>query len=111
METKAAVEALSSLAHDTRLGIFRLLVIQGEEGFPAKTISERLGVVPATLSFHLSNLERAGLLKSWRVQRQVFYAADYAGMSRLLSFLAEDCCQGRPEICLPGCFQAASGTA
>ncbi len=98
MERKSAIEALSALAQETRLGIFRLLVRAGPNGLAAGGIAERLGVVPATLSFHLGHLERAGLLRSWRVRRQIFYAADYRGMGRLVGFLTEDCCQGSTEM-------------
>jgi DNA-binding transcriptional ArsR family regulator len=99
MEEKAAIEALAALAQETRLRVFRLLVHVGPSGLAAGGIAERLGVPPSTLSFHLRELERAGLLRSWRRQRQVFYAADVEGTRRLLTFLTADCCQGHPEIC------------
>ena len=99
MEEKAALAALAALAHETRLAVFRLLVIAGPSGLPAGDIAERVGVVASTLSFHLKELDRAGLLRSWRRQRQVFYAADYAGTRGLLTVLTRDCCQGHPEIC------------
>ena len=67
----------------------------------AENFARTLEVAPSTLSSHLGILERAGLLQSWRVQRQIFYAADYGGVRDLLAFLTEDCCQGRPEICAP----------
>lgn len=99
MEIKSAIDALSALAQDTRLSIFRLLVRNGPEGLNAGEIGDRVGVAASTLSHHLATLERAGLLRSWRVQRQIFYAADFAGIRGLLSFLMEDCCRGLPEIC------------
>ena len=99
MKTYEAVAALGALAQETRLAIFRLLVRQGPSGLPAGAVAESLDVQPSTLSFHLAHLERAGLLRSWRVQRQIFYAVDFAGMRALLAFLSDDCCQGHPEIC------------
>ena len=77
MESTRAVKALSALAHETRLAVFRRLVTAGPGGLPAGGIAHDLGVVPATLSFHLGHLQRAGLLRSWRVQRNAYYAADY----------------------------------
>ena len=71
----------------------------GPNGLPAGDIAERVGVPPSTLSFHLKELDRAGLARSWRVQRQIRYAADYEGLRRLLAFLTADCCNGHPEIC------------
>ena len=99
MEEKAAVTALAALAQDTRLAIFRLLVQEGPSGLPAGEIASRLGVLASTLSFHLKELDRAGLVRSWRRQRQVFYACNYDGTRQLLTFLTDDCCQGHPEIC------------
>ncbi|MFV3074922.1 ArsR/SmtB family transcription factor [Niveispirillum fermenti] len=107
MESKNAIEAFAALAQDTRLSIFRLLVRMGPDGLHASEIANRVGVPASTLSHHLGILERAGLLRSWRVQRQIFYAADYAGTRKLVAFMMEDCCQGRPEICggiqMPAC--------
>jgi len=99
METKQAVTALSALAQETRLEVFRLLVKEGPNGLSAGIIARRLMVPPATLSFHLSQLEQAGLLRSHRQSRRILYAADIEGARRLLAFLMEDCCQGNPEIC------------
>lgn len=94
-----AIEALAALAQETRLDVFRLLVRVGPEGLAAGAIADTLKVSRATLSFHLSQLERAGLLRSARQGRSIIYSADFDGMSRLLGFLTEDCCAGRPEIC------------
>lgn len=94
-----AVEALSALAHDTRLKVFRLLVQSGPEGVTAGAIAGHTGVPPSTMSHHLAILERAGLVGSKRQSRLIRYRADYAAMRRLLSFLVQDCCQGAPEMC------------
>jgi DNA-binding transcriptional ArsR family regulator len=99
METSQAITAFAALAQETRLGALRLLVQAGPNGLPAGEIAERMGVPPSTLSFHLKELDRAGLTRSWRVQRQIRYAADFEGLRRLLAFLTADCCNGRPEIC------------
>lgn len=99
METGGAIEAFAALAHETRLAIFRLLMREGPGGLSAGTVARRTDIVPSTLSFHLGQLERAGLLRSWRVHRQIFYAVDIAGTRRLIAFLTEDCCGGNPEIC------------
>jgi DNA-binding transcriptional ArsR family regulator len=101
MEEKQALAALAALAQETRLAVFRLLVRQGPLGIPAGEVAQRLGVAAATLSFHLKELERAGLISSTRRQRQILYATDYAGTRELLDFLMRDCCQGMPELCGP----------
>ena len=99
MDDQNAVAALSALAQEHRLKIFRALVKEGPSGLAAGEIARRLGLAPSALSFHLAQLERAGLLRSWRVKRHIFYAVEIDGMRRLLGFLTEDCCQGQPEIC------------
>jgi DNA-binding transcriptional ArsR family regulator len=107
METMQAVTAFAALAQATRLAALRLLVQAGPSGLPAGEIAARLDVPPSTLSFHLKELDRAGLVRSWRVQRQIRYAAHYEGLRRLLAFLTEDCCNGHPEIC-GGLMQAVA---
>jgi DNA-binding transcriptional ArsR family regulator len=94
-----AVTALSALGHETRLAVFRLLVKAGPDGLPAGRIAEALAVAPSTLSAHLAQLERAGLLRSARADRRILYAVDFIGTRRLLGFLVDDCCDGRPELC------------
>jgi len=96
-----AVEALSGLAHASRLAVFRLLVRAGPDGLPAGEIAREVGALPNTLSTHLNILGHAGLIRSRREGRSVIYSADYDGMRALLGFLMEECCAGRPEICAP----------
>lgn len=92
MKPVAAIAALSALAHEHRLAIFRLLVEQGLEGLPAGVIAEKLGLLPSSLTFHLQHLTRAGLLNARRSSRQIFYAADFAAMRSLVGYLTENCC-------------------
>lgn len=94
-----AVDALGALAHETRLAVFRMLVVAGEDGMIAGAIAEAQGVPPSTMSHHLATLERAGLVQSQRESRLIHYRADFAGMRRLLAFLMQDCCGGAPEMC------------
>lgn len=99
MHLPDAVEALSALAHGSRLAVFRLLVRAGAEGMAAGEVAREVGAVPSTLSTHLAILERARLIQSRRVGRSLIYSANYDGMRDLLGFLVADCCAGRPEIC------------
>jgi DNA-binding transcriptional ArsR family regulator len=99
MDERSAIEALAGLAQEHRLRVFRLLVREGPIGLPAGEIALRLGVPPSTMSSHLAQLERAGLLRSRRDQRRIIYAVELEGVRSLLAFLIEDCCQGHPEIC------------
>lgn len=99
MEIKSATEALAALAQESRLAIFRLLVEAGPQGLPAGGIAERLGIPAPTLSFHLALLARAGLATQRREGRFIYYAADFDAMNRLVGFLTDQCCGGRPELC------------
>jgi DNA-binding transcriptional ArsR family regulator len=102
METKQIVQALGALAQDTRLGIFRLLMQAGPQGMAAGQIGEQLNLPPATLSFHLAGLHRAGLAQSRQDGRFVIYSADFAAMNALVGFLSENCCGGRGCIPITG---------
>lgn len=100
MEIKTAVAALGALAQETRLGIFRLLVEAGPGGVSAGSIGETLKVPGATLSFHLKELARAGLVSARQERQFIYYAADFDQMAELMSFLTQNCCHGMPQKCL-----------
>jgi DNA-binding transcriptional ArsR family regulator len=102
METKRAIEALGALAQETRLELYRLLVTVGPGGLPAGVIAERLGVLPASLTFHLHQLVHAGLITHRRLSRQIIYSAEYSTMNDLLAYLTENCC-GRDSLYAPAC--------
>ena len=96
-----AVKAFASLAQESRLEAYRLLVKAGADGMPAGQIAERLEVPPATLSFHLKELTNADLIERRREGRSIIYGLNVEGMRNLLGYITEDCCQGRPELCEP----------
>jgi ArsR family transcriptional regulator, arsenate/arsenite/antimonite-responsive transcriptional repressor len=101
METSNAVAALSALAQDSRLEIFRLLVQAGPEGMAAGQVAEKLGLAPNTLTFHFDRLRFAGMVTVRRNGRSMIYAARFDAMNDLVAFLTENCCQGVPEACAP----------
>ena len=105
MENQSAVDALSALAHDSRLAIFRLLVPAGPDGVPAGEIGKRLGIAANALSFHLTRLRYAGLISVRRNGQQMIYVACYDEMQRLVGFLTENCCRNSVEGCTPECPQ------
>jgi len=100
MEIKAAVAALAALAQETRLAIFRLLIEAGPEGVAAGRIGEMLKVPGATMSFHLKELVRAGLVSSRQEKQFIYYAVDFECMAELMTFLTQNCCHGMPQECL-----------
>src|ERR1700730_5395738 len=94
MRTPMVITALSALAHEHRLAIYRLLVERGSEGLSAGAIGERVGLLPSSLTFHLQNLQRAGLITQQRISRQLIYSADFDAMNGLIGYLTESCwCQ------------------
>lgn len=96
MNEDNAVKALAALAHPMRLKIFRGLVVAGQDGMTPGAIGELLEIPAATLSFHLKELNHAGLATQQRDGRSLIYRADYAQMNALLSFMVMNCCQGAP---------------
>jgi ArsR family transcriptional regulator, arsenate/arsenite/antimonite-responsive transcriptional repressor len=107
MKTDRAIRALGALAHEHRLSIYRLLVQRGPEGLPAGAIGEQVGLVPSSLTFHLQNLQRAGLITQRRDSRQLFYAADFTAMNGLVGYLTENCCGNSSADCSPSCAPIA----
>lgn len=103
MKPVEAIAALSALAHEHRLTIFRLLVEHGLDGLPAGTIAETVGLPPSSLTFHLQHLTRAGLLVPRRASRQIFYAADFDAMNALVGYLTENCCTAPGASCADEC--------
>lgn len=99
MKDKAAIAMLGALAQEHRIRIFRLLVKRGPSGMASSDIASALRIGPTGASFHLKELERAGLIWSTRQGRFIRYAIHVEAMRRLLSYLTEDCCQGQPDIC------------
>ena len=100
MKSNQAITALGALAHEHRLAIFRLLVSRGPEGLNAGSIADRVGLLPSSLTFHLQNMQRAGLLAQRREGRQLIYSADFGAMTALVGYLTENCCGSATE-CRP----------
>ena len=101
MNDPEALLAFSALAQPTRLSVFRLLVRTGAAGLPAGVIAETVGARPNTLSTHLQALLSARLVTRERVGRSIIYRANHTGISRLLTFLVEDCCADEGSVCAP----------
>jgi DNA-binding transcriptional ArsR family regulator len=99
VEAPEAVTALSALAQEHRLALFRLLVQAGEAGLPAGALAERLGIPNSSLSFHLAGLSRSGLVRQERQSRSIIYRADYGRMNELLAYLMQNCCAD--SLCAP----------
>jgi len=94
MRADSAVEALSALAQEHRLTLFRLLVQAGEKGLAAGAIADALSVPKSSLSFHLAQLRNAGLILQERQHRSLIYRANYPAMNGLVAYLMENCCAG-----------------
>src|SRR6202046_3252175 len=111
MKTLAIIGALGALAHEHRLAIYRLLGQCGPEGLPAGGIGERVGLVPSSLTFHLQNLQRAGLIAQRRESRQLIYSVDFAVMNGLVGYLTENCCGNSGAECSLICAPARPAKA
>jgi len=96
-----ALAAFDALSQETRLDVLRLLIQAGPDGLPAGDIAERLLVKQNTMSVNLKILTQAGLATFARDGRVIRYAANYPAVQGLIRFLMEDCCGGRPELCVP----------
>lgn len=101
MEQTNAILALSALAQETRLQVFRLLVTREPEGVPAGELARLVNIPQNTMSAHLAVLARAGLVRGERRSRSIIYRAELVRLRGLVLFLVQDCCGGRPEVCEP----------
>jgi len=113
VETKFVVTALSAIAQESRLAIFRLLVQVGPFGLSAGKIAEALEIPPSSLSFHLKELSYAGLVTSRQESRFVIYSANFETMNALIAYLTENCCGGSPctPTRMPACPPADEASA
>jgi len=101
MTTPEALTALSALAQESRLAIYRYLVTLGPAGMAATKIGEELGIPSSSVSFHLKELTHAALIKPRQESRFIIYAANFEQMNSLISFLNENCCGGNPCTPIP----------
>src|SRR5262245_13992261 len=107
MDQRQSLAAFAALSQETRLQIVRMLVVAGANGMAAGAIAEKLAVSPSNVSFHLKELDHAGLISQQREARSIIYNANYEALAGLVRFLMEDCCAGHPEICVPAAVVAA----
>lgn len=108
LDETQALDAFGALSQETRLNMVRTLVVAGPDGLAAGAVGEAVGASSSSASFHLSHLERAGLVQSRREARSIIYSANYDGLAGLVAFLMQDCCQGHPEVCVPAAEVAAA---
>ena len=103
MESKDVITALSALAQESRLAVFRLLVQAGPAGLSAGRIAETLAIPPSSLSFHLKELNRTGLVESRQESRFIIYSAHFDTMNGIVAYLTENCCGGGSSepVCHP----------
>lgn len=106
MKSKDAIESLAALAQESGLAIFRMLVKRGPDGYTPTQLGEKLNVASPTLSFHLKELQRAGLVDVRRDGRFLYYRPNFAHMNQLVGFLSENCCVLADQGCGPECAPA-----
>lgn len=95
MNEAEVIEALAAMAQAVRLRAFRALVVAGPTGLTPGSLAEQLGIAAPSLSFHLKELSRAGLIDVERDGRHLIYRTCYERMASLLAYLTDHCCQGQ----------------
>ena len=92
-----AGRSLSALGSRTRLRLYRLLMQAGAAGVTVGVVVRTLGRPASTLAHNLVCLTRAGLVEQEQRGREVRSRPDFAAMTRLMTFLAAECCTGVPS--------------
>jgi DNA-binding transcriptional ArsR family regulator len=103
MKSQEVVAALGALAQESRLAVFRRLVKRGPQGYTPGELVDRLEIPAPTLSFHLKELQRVGLVLVEREGRFLNYTANFAQMNDVLGFLTENCCSLADGTCDTAC--------
>jgi len=109
MKSQDVIIALFALAQDSRLAVFRLLVKRGPDGYTPGELADKLSIPSPTMSFHLKELTRSGLVASRRDGRFLYYSVNFAQMQGVIDFLMEKCCtlsEAAPAACAPACDTA-----
>ena len=83
---------LAALGSETRLSLFRMLVVLGNAGMNTGLISEKLGIAGSTLNHHLATLETAGLIERVKEGRHIRCRVQGAQMHGLVDYLTRNCC-------------------
>ena len=84
------VEAFKALAHPGRLDVFYTLVkARGE--LAAGDVQAAVGVPAPTVSHHLAELRRAGLIESRREERFIYYSVRTDMVTDLVRVLTACC--------------------
>lgn len=94
MDTPVAATRFSSLGHELRLELFRLLVQAGGEGLPVGELQSLVDRPASTVAFHLRELVDAGLVQQAKEGRVIRCRADFRALNELLLYLKHDCCGG-----------------
>lgn len=92
--SKQIAQALASLGHEARLGVYRMLVRAGDAGLSVGQLVDELGLPASTLAHHLRMLVQSGLVVQERQGREVINRPDFAAMAQITAYLQEECCSG-----------------
>lgn len=96
-----SLSRLTALGHPQRMEVFRLLLRRYPDAVPAGEIAAALSLKANTLSVYLSTLMAAGLIGQERHGTSLRYRSDMSGAQEVISYLFQDCCRGRPDLCPP----------
>jgi DNA-binding transcriptional ArsR family regulator len=108
IELQPTVEILAALAHEARLGAFRILVRAGPEGLAAGQLAKCIGLGATAASFHFNRLRQAGLVQRRRAGSQIIYSANFKLIRELRDFLDTECCAETSAGCGPECVGAVA---
>lgn len=97
LQAQKQVPILAALAQATRLQILNCVSEAGPEGVAAGEIARSLRCPASTLSFHLKELSRTGVLDARPAGRFIHYSLRRPALQALAGFIAGLAGASRPE--------------
>lgn len=83
---------LKALADPVRIKLLSMLFVAGTNGLRNVDLAQELRLTDATVSHHLGQLSKAGLITATRKGTSTYYGADRVALGALVRVIDPNCC-------------------
>ncbi len=102
MDSQRTAATFSALAHRSRVDVFKCLLAHHPTGLKARRLSRETGLAPSTLSHHLREMEKGGVIKREARGQSTITSLNLEALTQIASGLMKLCCSaesdGRSEV-------------